>query len=91
MCFANLLPSLSPQRLAKEIRVWTMLKNENVLPLLGYFTVGKNKMPSMISEWMEDGTMTKYMKTFDRCSIETLRMVSCRIVFHKNINQQSFS
>jgi len=63
------------KRLAKEIRVWTKLKHENVLPLLGYFIVGKNKMPSMVSEWMEDGTMTEYMKTFDRCSIETLRML----------------
>lgn len=32
-------------------------------------------MPSLISEWMEDGTMTEYMKTFPRCCNETQRMV----------------
>ncbi|KLO13905.1 kinase-like protein, partial [Schizopora paradoxa] len=56
--------------------VWASLKHENVLPLLGVYTGAANRLPSLVSEWMEDGTMTNYMRTFPPCSLETQRMVS---------------
>ncbi|KLO13914.1 kinase-like protein, partial [Schizopora paradoxa] len=59
----------------KEIKVWASLDHENVLPLLGYFTVENNKIPRLVSEWMQDGTMTDYMKMFPRCSFETQKML----------------
>ncbi|KLO13908.1 kinase-like protein, partial [Schizopora paradoxa] len=59
----------------KEIKVWASLDHENVVPLLGYFTVGNNKLPRLVSSWMEDGTMTDYMRTFPRCSFLTQKML----------------
>lgn len=69
------------QRLAREIKVWALLDHENVLPLLGFFSVENFRMPRLVSEWMEDGTMTDYMKTFPKCSSETQRMVRRIFVF----------
>ncbi|KLO13898.1 kinase-like protein [Schizopora paradoxa] len=63
------------KRLAREIKVWASLAHENVLPFLGFFSGKSNKMPRLVSEWMEDGTMTDYMKTFPRCSLQTLKML----------------
>jgi len=40
---------------AKEIRVWAKLSHPNVLPLLGYTMEGK--YPSLLSEWMERGSL----------------------------------
>ncbi|OCB92096.1 kinase-like protein [Sanghuangporus baumii] len=47
-------------QLAKEIRVWSGLYHRNVLPLLGYVIEGE--YPSLISEWMENGTVSRYMR-----------------------------
>ena len=53
----HLLPLFSPQRLAKEVRIWAKLNHLNVLPLLGFFTEGDNVMPALVSEWMEKGSL----------------------------------
>ncbi len=45
------------------------------LSLLGYIAEGEHMTPSLISEWMEYGTMHDYMKTFPRNCIETCEMV----------------
>jgi len=63
------------KKLAKEIRIWSKLKHENVLPLLGYLIEGSNMMPSLISEWMEKGTLRESMKSFPRGGIETCEML----------------
>ncbi|KLO14121.1 kinase-like protein [Schizopora paradoxa] len=63
------------KRLAKEIRIWITLDHENVLPLLGFTADGDHKAPSLISEWMENGTMNDYMKTFARNCLETCKML----------------
>ncbi|KAL5513537.1 hypothetical protein ACEPAH_3936 [Sanghuangporus vaninii] len=48
------------KQLVKEIRVWSGLYHRNVLPLLGYVIEGE--YPSLISEWMENGTVSRYMR-----------------------------
>jgi len=63
------------KRLEKEIRIWTTLKHAHVLPLLGYVFEGQHKTPSLISVWMENGTLHTCMSTFSRNSIETCVML----------------
>jgi len=63
------------KRLAKEIRIWATLDHENVLPLLGYVAEGEYMTPSLISEWMENGTLHVYMSNFPRCCFETCAML----------------
>ncbi|KAL5492783.1 hypothetical protein ACEPAI_4231 [Sanghuangporus weigelae] len=48
------------KQLAKEIRVWSGLYHRNILPLLGYVIEGE--YPSLISEWMENGTVSRYIQ-----------------------------
>ncbi|KLO13876.1 kinase-like protein [Schizopora paradoxa] len=59
------------KRLAKEIRIWSTLKHEYVLPLLGYFTEGKSLLPNLVSRWMENGALKVYMQTFPRGGQQT--------------------
>ncbi len=63
------------QQFAKEIRVWVGLQHENVLPLLGFILGGPSLIPSLISEWMEQGILPDYTKKFPRASVHTCRMV----------------
>ena len=70
------------QRLAKEIKVWASLDHGNVLPLAGFYTVENNKLPRLISEWMDYGTMTEYMRTIPRCGSETQKLVRVATYFH---------
>ena len=63
------------QKLASEIRIWANLDHKFVLPLLGYVVDGENMMPSLISEWMEKGTLHEVMRTFPRGGMQTLIMV----------------
>ncbi|KAI5118218.1 hypothetical protein M0805_004706 [Coniferiporia weirii] len=46
--------------LAKEIHVWSRLDHPNVLPLIGYMLEGA--YPSLISEWIENGTVTNFLR-----------------------------
>ncbi|KLO06091.1 kinase-like protein [Schizopora paradoxa] len=54
------------KRLAKEIRIWSKLEHKNIVPLLGYFVEGRGRMPSLVSEWMEKGTLFDFMKLLPR-------------------------
>ncbi|KAL5481088.1 hypothetical protein ACEPAI_10029 [Sanghuangporus weigelae] len=47
--------------LRKELSVWSKLRHTNILPLLGFIKEGD--YPSVISEWMENGTIKQYMKS----------------------------
>lgn len=44
----------------REIRVWSKLQHPNIQPLLGFVLEGE--YPSLISEWMENGTALRYVK-----------------------------
>ncbi|KAH8115036.1 kinase-like domain-containing protein [Phellopilus nigrolimitatus] len=46
--------------LAREIYVWSGLNHPNILPFCGYMLEGK--FPSLISEWMENGTVRRYLE-----------------------------
>lgn len=72
------------QALAKEIQVWSRFSDPNVLPLLGYFVEGDYAMPSLVSEWMENGTLTDYIKTLRYCGRETIRIVSNHMMTRKS-------
>jgi hypothetical protein len=48
------------QALAGEIRAWVRLRHENVVSLLG--TMLLDSVPSLVSEWMENGTVVTYLK-----------------------------
>lgn len=71
----TLPPPVCIQKLSREIRIWAQLSHPNVLPLLGYFVEGTGAMPSLVSEWMENGTLTEYIKRLPYCGEETLLMV----------------
>ncbi|KLO10841.1 kinase-like protein [Schizopora paradoxa] len=64
------------KKLAKEIRIWAKLEHECVLPLLGYLVEGEDMMPSMVSEWMERGSLNDFMKKFPRGGVDTWNMLN---------------
>jgi len=45
----------------KELKIWSSLRHPNVLSLLGF--VIHDKYPALVSQWMINGTMRKYMET----------------------------
>ena len=49
------------QLLEREIRVWSRLRHINVLPLLGY-AIQDSGLPSLISEFMDNGTVLRYVQ-----------------------------
>ena len=57
------------------MRIWAKLDHECVLPLLGYFMEGEGMLPSLVSEWMERGTVDVVMKSYPRGGEETYNMV----------------
>ncbi|KAL5525889.1 hypothetical protein ACEPAG_7227 [Sanghuangporus baumii] len=46
--------------LAREMDVWSKLKHPNILPFLSFII--EKDYPSLISEWIEHGTLTKFLK-----------------------------
>ncbi|KAL5525891.1 hypothetical protein ACEPAG_7229 [Sanghuangporus baumii] len=52
--------SKSEKTLAREIAVWASLNHPNILPFLGFIL--ENGYPSLISEWMELGTVRKFLE-----------------------------
>jgi len=52
------------KNIAKEIRIWSDFRHPNVLPLLGYQMEGG--YPSLISEWVERGSLREYMHHIGR-------------------------
>ncbi|KLO08685.1 kinase-like protein [Schizopora paradoxa] len=53
--------------LFRELTIWSSLDHPNVLPLLGYVMHGK--YPALISEWMGNGTMKRYMEDHPEVSV----------------------
>ena len=62
-----------PQLLEKELYVWSKLKHDNVLSLLGYCIDGDTGIPMLVSEWMENGTAWKYVESNPNADV--LRLV----------------
>jgi len=64
------------KKLANEVLIWAELNHQYVLPLLGFLVEGEEVLPSLISEWMERGTVDVYMQEFPRGGEDTWSMVS---------------
>lgn len=67
------------QLLAKEIRIWSRLCHPNVLELLGYI-IEENGFPSLISDWIANGTALEFVRSNPEVDIFPLvrlfRMIS---------------
>ncbi|KAL5504805.1 hypothetical protein ACEPAH_7468 [Sanghuangporus vaninii] len=50
------------KKLAKELYIWSKLKNSRILPLEGFY-LENNNYPSLVSRWMENGTVLKYLES----------------------------
>lgn len=60
------------QLFEKEIYVWSKLKHENILPLLGYAFNPLTGYPSLVSEWMENGSAWNYVNQHPEASVLNL-------------------
>ncbi|KAH8116148.1 kinase-like protein, partial [Phellopilus nigrolimitatus] len=58
------------KHLAKEMHLWSKLQHTNVLPLVGY--VLEDDYPSLISEWIENGTIVNFVKGNPHCDIDRI-------------------
>lgn len=61
--------------MVRELQIWARLAHRNVLPLLGYTTDGGLFYLSLITEWMENGTIMQYMKKERERPVDVLYMV----------------
>ncbi|THH03010.1 hypothetical protein EW145_g6607 [Phellinidium pouzarii] len=57
--------------LAKELRIWSDLDHPYVLPLLGFF-IEDNNYPSLVSAWMENGTVQQYLQLHPECDFQQM-------------------
>jgi len=58
------------ERFCREVIMWKKLSNSNTLPLLGAYIRGSELV--MISEWMENGNITQYLKKTPRLNRPSL-------------------
>ncbi|KAL5504532.1 hypothetical protein ACEPAH_7193 [Sanghuangporus vaninii] len=56
----------------REVRLWSKLNHPNILPLLGY-TIEQHVLPALISDFMDNGTILKYVQAHPDSDI--MRMV----------------
>lgn len=57
--------------LRDEIRVWSRLIHPNILPFVGY-ALESEDCPLLISGWMENGTVNKYVKSHPDCDTQQI-------------------
>ncbi|KAH8110507.1 kinase-like domain-containing protein, partial [Phellopilus nigrolimitatus] len=53
---------------AREVKVWSRLEHPNILPFLG-FIVEESGFSSLVSEWMDNGTVSIYIKNHPKCNL----------------------
>ena len=63
------------KKLAKEIYIWSKLKSTRILSLEGFY-LEDNSYPSLVSRWMENGTILKYLESSPNADL--LKLVSYR-------------
>ncbi|KIO31605.1 hypothetical protein M407DRAFT_67752, partial [Tulasnella calospora MUT 4182] len=67
-------------RLRRETTIWAQLNHPNILPFLGYQVV--DGTPRLASPWMDQGTLTEYLKTHPNISnSDKLTLVGARLAF----------
>jgi serine/threonine protein kinase len=70
------------QRLCREALVWRQLRHRNVLPFIGLNTsiFPENTIPSLISPWMENGSLRDYIKSSTYKAADQVSSLVCRSV-----------
>jgi serine/threonine protein kinase len=63
----------------QELSVWASFRHENILPLLGYTSAEGFRLPALITEFMENGSLTDYIGKHPDSDL--MRMVR-RFMFH---------
>ncbi|KAI5121111.1 hypothetical protein M0805_002784 [Coniferiporia weirii] len=58
-------------RLVRELYIWTKLDHSYILPLRGYYFEDDN-YPCLVSMWMEDGTVPKYLESHTDCDLQQM-------------------
>ncbi|THH09475.1 hypothetical protein EW145_g1994 [Phellinidium pouzarii] len=53
---------------ARELYIWSKSKHINILPLRG-FIIDEIGLPSLISEWMDNGSALEYVKKHSECDV----------------------
>src|SRR6267154_4259131 len=51
--------TMRSKRLIREIKIWGRLQNDHILPLLG-LVQGHGPLPSLVSPWMDNGTLVEF-------------------------------
>lgn len=54
-----------------EIQIWSKLHHSNILAFVGYALESEDR-PLLISEWMENGSVNKYVKNHSNCDIHQI-------------------
>lgn len=49
------------QKVSREMRIWALLFHDNILPLKGYIIESGTGHPSMVTEWMNNGSLKQYI------------------------------
>ena len=49
------------QSFLRELKIWSKLKHENILPLRGFALID-GPIPALVSEWMENGNSDEYLQ-----------------------------
>ncbi|KAG9027114.1 hypothetical protein FS837_004372 [Tulasnella sp. UAMH 9824] len=52
------------KRLARELNIWAKIKHPNVVELIGWYLDEKYESPLLISAWMPNGDVLKYIDNF---------------------------
>ncbi|KAI5116146.1 hypothetical protein M0805_001130 [Coniferiporia weirii] len=81
---------------AREIYIWSGLVHPNVIQFLG-FILDEDKRPLFISEWMENGSVLKYVESHTGCDVihlilgiaEGLDFLHGREVVHADIKSDN--
>lgn len=64
--------------------IWAELDHANILPFYGY--VVENEYPSLVSEWMDNGTIKSYLQT-NKCDLMQLVL---HIIFGEHYIELTF-
>ncbi|THH10434.1 hypothetical protein EW145_g1333 [Phellinidium pouzarii] len=84
------------KRLANEIHIWSKLDHDYILPLHGFF-FEDDDYPSLVSEWMENGTVLSYLESNPSCDLlqmvvkiaEGLNYLHTKDVVHSDIKPEN--
>ena len=62
------------------MNIWFKFNHPNILRLIGFIIEGG--YPSLISEWIEHGTMVDYLKSHPEAHVG--KLVSLKLIMYKN-------